>query len=121
MLRDLCPLRRGRTWLLALGCLIGSLLGGPTRAGSYYDDNLTYHLGTGATKVGRGVDLATGAYTFSMSLGSVKSPARVPVVGGFTFTSQDASTGPLGPGTSLFCDYFIYGSLTYGGITLIAP
>ncbi len=85
-------LRRARHGLLVLCGLVAGLSGVPATAASYYEDSPTFHHGTGAARFGGGsVDVATGAVMISATLGSIKSPARVPIPGGFVFVSQDGT------------------------------
>jgi YD repeat-containing protein len=127
--RNQCPQRRGRHSLLLLGTVLGALLAAPARAANYYEMNGPVRHGTGgASWVGKqnpitrgAVDVATGAYLLEEPIITLR--ARLPYHLSWFYTSQDASAGPLGPGTSLSCDWFVARSQAVAGqpYELIAP
>jgi RHS repeat-associated protein len=127
--RRSCPLRRGRNTLLLLGSALGALLALPARAANYYEMNGPLRHGTGGATwissqnpIARGaIDVATGAYLLQEPIVTLR--ARQPYSLSWFFTSQDASAGPLGPGTSLSCDWFVARSQAIAGqpYELIAP
>jgi hypothetical protein len=110
--------------LLALGCTLASLLCGTAHAQSYYETGRPYRLGCGGASFGgvgnvsASVDVATGAVQIHAPLSTI--PSLVPISGGWIFTSQDGSTGPLGAGTALPYDFFLV-SASGGGYEVIAP
>jgi hypothetical protein len=121
--------RRGRQTLLLLGTALGALLALPARAANYYEMNGPVRLGTGgATWVSKqnpitpgDIDVATGAYLLGEPIVTLR--ARQPFHLAWFYTSQDASAGPIGPGTSLSCDWFVARSQAIAGqpYELIAP
>jgi Domain of unknown function (DUF6531) len=127
--RNSCPRRRGRHLLLLWGSVLGALLAAPARAANYYEMNGPVRHGTGgASWVGKqnpitrgAIDVATGAYLLEEPMFTLH--ARLPFHLSWFFTSQDASSGPLGRGTSLSCDWFVARSQAVAGqpYELIAP
>jgi hypothetical protein len=110
-LGTLSPVDRAKSALLVVICLTASAVGSPARASSYYEGNRPYRLGNGVVSFGgsagvsASVDVATGALQVDAPLSVM--PSLVPVIGGWAYTSQDSSNGPLGKGTSLPYDFFI--------------
>ncbi len=127
--RSQYPRRRGKQPLLLLGTAFGALLALPARAANYYEMNGPIRHGTGgATWVSKqnpitpgDIDVATGAYLLAEPIVTLRG--RQPFHLSWFYVSQDASAGPLGPGTSLSCDWFVARSQAVAGqpYELIAP
>ncbi|MFI5338184.1 MAG: RHS repeat domain-containing protein [Opitutales bacterium] len=101
--------------------LAGGLRGGPAAATSY-ETGRPYYLGMGDLHVpvpGAMVDLPTGAVRIHVSM--LPIPGRYSPTVGWYFTSQDASSGPVGIGTSLGTDYVMQVPSSSVGLDLIAP
>jgi hypothetical protein len=115
--------------VLLLCSALGALLALPARAANYYEMNGPLRHGTGGASwistqdpIARGaIDVATGAYLLEEPVFTLR--ARLPYRLSWFFTSQDASQGPLGLGTSLSCDWFVARSQAIAGqpYELIAP